>query len=129
MKRIALDTNSILDAFLDRSSDTLTRSLFHEAKAGKTSLFIPQIVFFELAWVLKSFYKKEKTYIIGLFRSLLTIKTLETSDTSLLMKAIDCFEQNTISFTDAYILQEIQMRQIDQFLTHDKKLIQLFTGK
>ena|ERR1700690_2070186 len=128
MKTVAFDTNAILAVLFKRSLKSKAEGILSDAKKGIVGFFIPLMLFAELEWVLRSVYKKEKSYIIGLFRALLAIKTCQTNDMPLLVKIIDCFEKTFISFVDATILSDVNSRQIDVFLTKDKKLEKVFSA-
>ena len=60
---VVVDTSAVLDAMLDRTENPEFVTLVSQAKNGKITVVIPEIVLFELVWVLKSRYEKVKQEI------------------------------------------------------------------
>src|SRR3990167_1086604 len=59
---IFVDTNYFLRFLLKDNSEqySIAKNLFLSGAKGKTELFTSLIVFFEIYWVLKSYYEKNK---------------------------------------------------------------------
>ncbi len=127
MDTYVVDTNVLLDAFLKREVASDIQEILQQAQQSKCALWIPQVVFFETAWVLSSFYKKEKTYIIQLLQTLLGIDMVMTENKEGLVVALDLYAStSSISFSDAYIIAFGLQKNPIKLLTGDSKLDQLY---
>lgn len=127
MKTIAIDTNVLLDFQRGRIPGfNKVRQLFEDCLDGKVQIFIPQIVFAELEWVLRSYYKEPKEKIIEFFEELLALEGAILTDKSQMQQTLLLFKQSNIKFTDAIIFIQIQNFQPDEFLTFDEDLKKLY---
>lgn len=120
---IVPDTNSILDALLERNSNT---SFFERIDKGDVVFSVPNIVYFELEWVLRSVYKKSKAFIISFLKSLLIHPSIRTKNKEIMQKSLVLYEETaSISFVDAMILAEaLENNAVLQ--TQDKKLKKIY---
>ena len=64
MKKLFLDTNILLDYYLDRSGADAAEELFIMANAGKIVLFASTLTFATFAYVVKREHSKEELYTI-----------------------------------------------------------------
>lgn len=127
MTTYVVDTNTLLDAFLSRRQSTEIRDILAQAENHTCTLWIPLVVFFELSWVLASFYKKDKKYIVNLLNSLLRLDGVMSENRPDIEKAIATYESHSaINFSDAYIVAVAVSRTPQKFLTNDKKLLRLY---
>jgi predicted nucleic acid-binding protein len=78
-------------------------SLFQKAKDGEVELFCGPPVFFEIAWVLKSFYKLPNADILDTLESILSIPNLKVFDTEYVAAAISLAREKDSGFADSYI--------------------------
>lgn len=123
----AIDTNTLLDAFLARDDSVEIQSLLKLAEAGKCRIWIPIVVFFELAWVLSSFYHKDKKYVLDLLDNLLSMDNIDTEHKPALVYALTIFQKHaSINLSDAYILASVLAQEPKQFISKDKKLMTLY---
>ena len=125
---IFVDTNYFL-RFLLKDNDAEHRTakqLFRDGAEGKTKLFTSVIVFFELYWVLKSFYEKEKPDIISILDGVLQMEFIELTERPQLKNALALFTDNAVELQDAFNIVFARFRQADDFKTFDKKLQKIF---
>ncbi len=127
IKSVAVDTNVLLDYRLKRkSSFNKVLPLIEACLAGKIQIFIPNIVFPELEWVLRSFYKQPKGLIVKFLESLLSLEGVLTEDKYNMQYALNIFRQSNLKFTDSIILTQVQKFHPDEFLTFDEDLKKLY---
>lgn len=126
-KIVAVDTNVLLDYRLKRNPGfNKVHSLLEDCLEGRTRIFIPNIVFPELEWVLRSFYKQPKGLIVKFLESLFALEGILTEDKSLIQNALSIFSQSNLKFTDAIILNQVQNFGPDEFLTFDENLKKIY---
>ena len=102
------------------------QSLIENCLSGKIQIFIPNIVFPELEWVLKSFFKQPKELIIKFLESILALDGVLAENKSAMQNALSIFSQSNLTFTDSIILIEIENFSPDEFLTFDEDLKKIY---
>lgn len=124
MRKIAIDTNCLLTARLERSYGlSQVKKLFSDCLEGKIELILPETVILETEWVLRSYYKQDKDEIINYLEELLSIDNLKIKGNKDINVALSLYKTSSnISFTDAVILTEVQNANPDEFFTLDKGL-------
>jgi len=126
-KIVAVDTNVLLDYRLKRNPGfNKVRPLIEDCLEGKIRIFIPNIVFPEPEWVLRSFYKQPKGLIVKFLESLLALEGILTENKSAMQNALSIFSQSNLTFTDSIILIEIENFGPDEFLTFDENLKKIY---
>lgn len=123
MKAIVVDTNILLDIILKREpSYGKHLSIFQSAQKHELEIIIVTPVFLEFEWVLRSYYKIEKTqliiYLVGL------VDSFKVENNKIITKALSLYQTNSvISLTDSVIVAEKLLRYPEaNFLTNDKNL-------
>ena len=81
-------------------------AFFKKIEQGRVKIVISPLVFAEIVWVLKSYYKFKKEKIIQALRAILLLKNLSVQDKSDPLKAIELFENNAIKFIDCLIASD-----------------------
>lgn len=126
-KIVAIDTNVLLDYRLKRNPGfNKVRPLFEDCLEGRIQIFIPSIVFPELEWVLRSFYKQPKELIVKFLESLLALEGVLTESKSAIQNALNIFSQSNLKFTDSIILTQVENFKPDEFLTFDESLKKIY---
>lgn len=125
---IFVDTNFFLRFLLEDNPEQRKQAqeLFEEAATGKKELFTSLIVFFEIFWVLSSFYKKNKGDLANTLRGVLSLGFIQLSDRDLLVKAVDLFEKKNLNLGDCYNLTFAKDKKAQEFATFDQKLKKQF---
>lgn len=102
------------------------KELFNDCINGKIQIFIPQIVFPEIEWVLRSFYKQPKEGIVNFFEELLDLEGVIFENKSEMLQAVSIYKYVSIKFTDAVIATQVQRIKPDEFLTFDEDLKKIY---
>ena len=125
---IFIDTNYFLRFLLNdiETEYKTAKQVFREAAERNIKLCTSVLVFFELYWVLKSFYKKEKNEIIAILNSVLQMKFIEFDKGPQLEKAIKLFKNQPIELQDAFNIIFAREHSAEDFKTFDKKLHKFF---
>ena len=123
MKKVFIDTNLFIRYLVNDNLEMAEQveQLFDKAASGDLRLVTGPPVFFELAWTLKSFYKKDREYIYECLKSILGIEGLETLDVDILEPALEIFNHAAIDFADAYIAALAKSVQADSIATFNQK--------
>src|SRR4030066_348286 len=121
---IFVDTNYFLRFLLkDVEKQYLeVKKLMIEAAQGEKELFTSPIVFFELYWVLSSYYGKNKLEFSATLRDFLGLEFIILEERPILREAIVIFERSLLSLEDAYNVVFAKKRGGKEFKTFDKKL-------
>lgn len=126
-KIIAVDTNVLLDYRLKRRPGfSKIERFINDCLSGNLQIFIPDIVFPELEWVLRSYYKEPKEKIIEFLEELLSLEGVKCREKIEIEQALLLFQQLNIKLTDAIILNQIQSLKPDEFLTFDENLKKIY---
>ena len=126
---IFVDTNYLLRFLLkDVEKQYLeVKKLMIEAAQGEKDLFTSTIVFFELHWVLSSYYGKNKSELLATLRDFLGLEFIRLEERSILREAIVIFESTPLSLEDAYNVVFAKKKGGKEFKTFDKKLARFFS--
>lgn len=126
-----VDTNYFL-RFLLQDDDKLfqeAKQLFLEGARGDKELITSTIVFFEIYWVLKSYYEKSKTDVIPLLRKLLTLSFIELEERETLYYTLIFFEKTNYDMEDCYNLAFAKEKNLKEFKTFDRPFAKYFQEK
>lgn len=125
---IFVDTNFFL-RFLIRDVEEQyqeVRKLFEKGISKEARLFTSLVVFFEIYWVLSSFYQKDKQELIMKLAEVLELKFIKIKEREILEKAIKLFSCSNLSLEDTFDLVYSQKNKAIRFATFDKKLGKMF---
>ncbi|HUD45031.1 MAG TPA: PIN domain-containing protein [Patescibacteria group bacterium] len=119
-----IDTNYFLRFLLNDISEQhkTVKELFLSASEGKVALTTSTIVFFEIYWVLGSYYEKEKTEIVEALKNILKLTFIEIEERQILLNSIKLFEKTNLDLEDCYNLYFAKAKKVKLFKTFDKKL-------
>lgn len=125
---IFIDTNYFLRLLLKDidHQHKKAKKLFQQAAKGEKQTFTSTIVFFEIYWVLSSFYEQNKKQVTPILNKILAMKFIGIEERELLLEALEVFENKNIDLEDAYNLIYAQSNNASEFITFDKKLEKLF---
>ena len=98
------------------------KELFQKASSGKVKLFTSLIVFFELYWVLSSFYKKDKENIVNVLNRVMAMSFIEVQNRDLLEESLDIFSRENIELEDAFNIAFAEYTGAEEFKTFDRRL-------
>ena len=127
MKSYFIDTNYFLRLFIkdNRSQHLTVYRLFQKAIKNEVKLTTSIIVFFELYWVLKSFYKKDKKKCVFFLEKILQMSFLEIENPEILLAAITLYKNFNLDLEDCYNIVYYKIKNIDKFASFDKKVLKL----
>ncbi len=126
MKRIILDTNCFLRFLLNDipvQADKV-EALLTQAEKNKIEIFVPQIVVFELHFVLEKYYKFSKNEVVGMLKTLLVAPYLSIEAKEIFLTAITLYGSAHTSLVDCFLVAQSQNNEAELF-TFDQKLKRL----
>lgn len=119
---IVLDTNSLIRFFTNDVKDQATKVKILLEKEKK--IFIPDVVFPELEYVLEGQYYFTRGKLLEYFNFLLTLKNIKVNQP--LRKAIEFFAISSLDMADCLIAAYSQKNRLASF---DKHLLKISGGK
>ncbi len=124
MKSFFIDTNYFIRLLLKDNKNQFKEVyyLFQKAIKREIKILTSTIVFFEIYWVLSSFYKKNKKKIIFFLKKILQMDFLEIENRELLQQSLILFEKTSFDLEDCFNIAFFKEKEIDGFLTFDKKI-------
>ena len=124
MKKCFIDTNYFLRFLLkdDEKQFNIVYSLFQKGINREIQLFTSVVVFFEIYWVLSSFYKKKKNKIIEFLKNILKLTFIDFENKTILEEAIIFFQKFNLDLEDCYNLAYAKLKKANEFTTFDKIL-------
>lgn len=125
---IFVDTNYFLRFLINDIPEQADKveKLFKRGIAGEEELITSLAVFFEIYWVLSTFYKKNKENLVTALVSVLKLKFIILKERELLLKALDIYSKNNLTFEDCFNLAYAQKFNVSALATFDKKLQKTF---
>lgn len=128
MKSYFIDTNYFLRFLLKDNEKQFKKILFIFKLAidKKINLYTSVIVFFELYWVLRSFYKNNKKNCVDLLSKIIKINFIDFENKEIIKEALILFEKTNLDLEDCYNLSYSKKINIDELATFDKKLLKNF---
>lgn len=123
-----VDTNYFLRFLLRDVDDQHEKAgaLFRDGAEGKVDLVTSVIVFFEIYWVLESFYERKRSELIPTLRNILDLRFVKLEEQELLKEALDIFEQTALELEDCFNLSYAKRLEVTEFKTFDTKLARKF---
>lgn len=119
-----VDTNYFL-RFLLKDNNLQHRSakqLFLSAARGEIEVATSLIVFFEVYWVLKSYYEKKKDELNTILNKILSLTFIKLAEREKLTKSLKLFASTTLSLEDCYNLILAKELAVENFASFDEKL-------
>jgi len=81
----------------------IAEAFFIALEAGEKHAILLDIIIGEIVYVLKSFYKQDKKYIVDRLKLLLQYENLEVSNRAIVIEALEVYEKRNIDFADAIL--------------------------
>lgn len=125
---IFVDTNYFLRFFLADSEEQyrIAKKLISEAAVGRFSIFTSTIVVFEIYWVLRSYYQRDKKQIFETLEDFLDLAFIQLEERERLRRCLEMFRNSNLSLMDCYNLVFARDSEAKVFKTFDKKLAKYF---
>lgn len=123
MKKYVLDTNAFLRLFLNDipQQANLVENLLKKAKNAEATIYLPQIIIFEIAYALDKYYNFPKDEVIQKLKSIVISPYLKIQNREIFKETIKTYNNQTISLPDCFILQFAKYKDCELF-SFDKKL-------
>ena len=120
---IFVDTNYFLRFLLkdDEQQYLIVRKLFIESARRKIKLVTSLVVFFEVVWVLKSSYGKDKKSMVETLFNMLKLD-FEIPEKYQIIESLSLFQKTNLSLEDCYNLVFAKNINSSEFKTFDSKL-------
>ena len=124
-----VDTNYFLRFLLKdiNNQHFEAKNLFLSALEGKTELITSTIVFFEIYWVLSSYYESKKIETANVLEKVLNLNFIELEEREMLFKSLSLFKKTNLDLEDCYNVCYAKSKGIRSFKTFDKKLDKEFS--
>ncbi len=124
---IFVDTNYFLRFLLKdiRTQYTEAKNLFLLVGKSDIKLLSSVVVFFEIFWVLRSSYGKDKQSLVVTLDKLLKLN-VEFDRHKILVNSVNLFKKMNLSLEDCYNLAFAREQGIKSFKTFDLKLVKAF---
>lgn len=122
MQKNIIDANLILRFLLNDNQQKASRIEKLLRSKNHVNILLDTVVA-EIVWVLTSYYELSKENVAQKVRALIHVESIECN-THLLDRTLSIWEQNAVSFIDAYIASIAQLGNMTLY-TYDKKLSQL----
>ena len=100
--------------------------LINSGAKDEIQLLTSTIAFFEVYWVLSSYYQIPKARLAAALNVILKMNFINLPERTILSKAVVEFEQTNFGLEDCYHLCYAKELRIDSFATFDKKLSRKF---
>ncbi len=126
---IFVDTNYFLRFLLaDNQEQSMeVKALFNKAAEGRIKLFTSIVVYFEIYWVLSSFYKQNKASAAITLEKILEMEFIFLEEREIFENALKIFGSSNLSLEDCYNLAFAKSRKATSFKTFDRKLGKYFS--
>lgn len=120
-----IDTNYLLRFLLKdiRSQYQEAKQLLLKGAQGEEKLVTSTVVFFELYWVLSSYYEKNKSDLVRLLKKVLDLDFLVLKERLILRDSVEDFSDTNFDLEDCYNLSFAKTNKIKEFKTFDEKLV------
>lgn len=89
---------------------------------GKIHLLTSTIAFFEVYWVLSSYYQISKDKLTIALNAILQMNFIDLSERAILNKSLTAFEQSNLGLEDCYHLCYAKEFKTSSLATFDRKL-------
>lgn len=127
---IFVDTNYFLRFLIEGNPQQAeeAKKIFLEGARGDLKLVTSTIVIFEIYWVFKSYYEKNKDEIIKILQKVLAMNFVKMDERDLLQSALDLFKVKNLSLEDCYNLAYAKKNKAEAFKTFDTRLAKVFSA-
>jgi predicted nucleic acid-binding protein len=124
MGRYVIDTNALLRLFLNDIPEQKEQieNLIKKAKNQEVILYVPQIVLFELSFVLDKYYNIERMEIVKLLQAMSSSDYLKVEDADIFIESLSLFDSiPTLSLRECFLVTFAKDKDANVF-TLDKKM-------
>ncbi len=121
-ERIYADTNIFIRLFADDVPEQtrVSKRILEGLLEDKYELYLCDLVFAEIVYVLESYYKLEKKDILEKMFAILKFKNLLVENKSIIIEALDIYHDKNIDFTDAFMACHARKAGCNKIFSFDK---------
>lgn len=126
MKTILLDTNGFLRFLLNdipSQADKIEKIIIL-AKEKQVTILVPQIIIFEISFVLEKYYQLKKEDIIEKLKALISAPYFTIESSEIFLKAFILYADHSIGLVDSFLSAKANLENAE-LVTFDKKLEKL----
>ncbi len=126
MSKNLIDTNLIIRFLVNDDPQKVSKVEKLLKDKNNTNIILDTVVA-EIIWVLSSYYDLNKSDVVEKVRALIHVETIECN-AFLISRALTIWEENNISYIDAYLAAVAQLGEITLY-SYDKKFSSMPTIK
>lgn len=126
MSKNLIDTNLIIRFLVNDDPQKVSKVEKLLKDKNNTNIILDTVVA-EIIWVLSSYYDLNKSDVVEKVRALIHVETIECN-AFLISRALTIWEENNISYIDAYLAAVAQLSEITLY-SYDKKFNSISTIK
>lgn len=125
---IFIDTNIFLRFVLKDNLQQYkaARQLLGKGAGRRVELFTSTVAIFEVYWVLKSLYHKNREEISGILGQILSLGYITIDNKQAISSAVEYYSKTSFDLEDCFHLFYAQENKADKFATFDEKLQKAF---
>ncbi len=118
---LLVDTNIFLRFITgdDPAKAVACKDLFERAARKEIDLYTNEMVLAELAWTLRSFYRRPREEIAGILRDIIGLGGLRVPRKAMLLEALDLYERFNVDYLDAYNAADLRARGLGAVCSYD----------
>lgn len=123
MKSLLLDANIFLRFILNDipNQQKIAEKILQKAKKKQLNLMVPQIIIFEIEFILTKYYLFPKKEILDKLKSIVGASYLDIQDSDIFKIALDFYKDKNISLVDCFLKAKSEIEETEIF-TFDQKL-------
>jgi predicted nucleic-acid-binding protein len=95
--------------------------------ANQPELYLADLIVAETVYVLESFYKAPRDQVATAMRSLISMRSMNTVDPALLLRAIEVYEVDRLDFAEAYLVASAETAGVSTIASFDKAIDRVTT--
>jgi predicted nucleic-acid-binding protein len=121
--KILLDANIIIRLLMRDNEEhyKIAETFFVALEASQKHAILLDIIIAEIVYVLKSYYKQDKKYIVDRLKVLLQYENLEVSNRAVIIEALEVYAKKNIDFADAILCAKKNLEAYE-VMSFDKDL-------
>lgn len=122
-----IDTNVIIRYLVEKKGKQPKRlkGFFIKLESGELKVECLEIVFFQVIFVLKSFYKVDKKEIIESIKRIFSLTGLYMKNKRIMERTLDIWKSHTGDIVDCYIVANMEYLGERELFTYDKGIERL----
>ncbi len=90
-------------------------------------LLLADVVVAETVYVLESFYEAPRPQVADAMRSLIALRSVQTVDPALLLRALEVYEADRLDFAEAYLVACAEATGVNVVASFDRSLDRVTT--